>query len=209
MKPQFKPEEIYIDLSKLSEEQQGKVISILPEPINKDDYDITYLHFYLIYDDEDCMWWVSTKYFLAEKTELTYSQFLDMMGESEEKSKVIENSEKELINNDGTLYIGEGLENYYKDQLERTGKFKVASIDATSEEVLQVENYISIEELTKLCNDYNRNTLKITNLERDLEYKRSWSKESIAIKEIHKEVSHAQAIKENAKSKLQEIGIVF
>ena len=209
MKPQFKREEIYLDLSKLSEEQQGKVISILPEPINKDDYDITYLHFYLIYDDEDCMWWVSTKYFLAEKTELTYSQFLDMMGESEEKSKVIENSEKELINNDGTLYIGEGLENYYKDQLERTGKFKVASIDATSEEVLQVENYISIEELTKLCNDYNRNTLKITNLERDLEYKRSWSKESIAIKEIHKEVSHAQAIKENAKSKLQEIGIVF
>ena len=76
-------------------------------------------------------------------------------------------------------------------------------------EVLQVENCISIEELTKLCNDYNRNTLKITNLERDLEYKRSWSKESIAIKEIHKEISHAQAIKENAKSKLQEIGIVF
>ena len=52
-----------------------------------------------------------------------------MMGESEEKSKVIENSEKELINNDGTLYIGEGLENYYKDQLERTGKFKVVSIE--------------------------------------------------------------------------------
>ena len=147
MKPKFKPEEIYIDLSKLSEEQQGKVISLLPKPINEDDYDIIYLHFYLIYDDEDCMWWVSTKYFLAEKTELTYSQFLDMMGESEEKSKVIENSEKEMINNDGTLYIGEGLENYYKDQLERTGKFKVASIDTTSEEVLQVENngWISVE----------------------------------------------------------------
>ena len=74
---------------------------------------------------------------------------------------------------------------------------------------MRKSNYISIEELTKLCNDYNRNTLKITNLERDLEYKRSWSKESIAIKEIHKEVSHAQAIKENAKSKLQEIGIIF
>ena len=56
-------------------------------------------------------------------------------------------AEKELINNDGTLYIGEGLENYYKDQLERTGKFKVASIDTTSEEVLQVENngWISVE----------------------------------------------------------------
>ena len=146
MKPQFKPEEIYLDLSKLSEEQQRKVIALLRKPINKDDYDITYLHFYLIYD-EGCMWWVSTKYFLADKTELTYSQFLDMMGEGEEKSKVIENSEKELINNDGTLYIGEGLENYYKDQLERTGKFKVVSIDATSGEVLKVENngWISVE----------------------------------------------------------------
>ena len=161
MKPQFKPEEIYLDLSKLSEEQQRKVIALLPKPINKDDYEITFLHFYLIYDDEDCMWWVSTKYFLAEKTELTYSQFLDMMGESKEKSKVIENSEKELINNDGTLYIGEGLENYYKDQLERTGKFKVVSIDATSEEVLQVDIYsgeLNTERIStykKLSEQYN------------------------------------------------------
>ena len=91
MKPQFKPEEIYLDLSKLSEEQQRKVIALLPEPINKDDYDISFLHFYLIYDDEDCIWWVSTKYFLAEKTELTYSQFLDMMGESEEVLQVENN----------------------------------------------------------------------------------------------------------------------
>lgn len=142
MEAQFKPEEIYLDLSKLSEEQRRKVIALLPKPINEDDYDITYLHFYLIYDDEDCMWWVSTKYFLAEKTEITYSQFLDMIGESEEKSKVIENSEKERINNDGTLYIGEGLENYYKDQLERTGKFKVVAIDASNEEVVQVENIL-------------------------------------------------------------------
>ena len=91
MKPQFKREEIYLDLSKLSEEQQRKVISLLPKPINKDDYDISFLHFYLIYDDEDCMWWVSTKYFLAEKTKLTYSQFLDMMGESEEVLQVENN----------------------------------------------------------------------------------------------------------------------
>ena len=91
MKPQFKPEEIYLDLSKLSNEQQRKVIALLPEPINKDDYDIGYLHFYLIYDDEDCMWWVSQKYFLAEKTEINYSQFLDMMGESEEVLQVENN----------------------------------------------------------------------------------------------------------------------
>lgn len=159
MEAQFKPEEIYLDLSKLSEEQRRKVIALLPKPINEDDYDITYLHFYLIYDDEDCMWWVSTKYFLAEKTEITYSQFLDMMGESEE--------------------------------------------------VLQVENKISIDELTKLCNEYNISNLKISNLKRDLEYKDSWREESFAIQEIKKEISMYEKLKENSKSKLQEIGIVF
>ena len=127
MKPQFKPEEIYIDLSKLSEEQQRKVIALLPEPEACNQYEIIKLHF-ILWLDEYNKWWVyGTE--IKNKTELTYSQFLDMMGESEEKSKVIENSEKELINNDGTLYIGEGLENYYKDQLERTGKFKVVSIE--------------------------------------------------------------------------------
>ena len=138
MKPQFKPEEIYLDLSKLSEEQIKKVIALLPEPEACNQYEIIKLHF-ILWLDEYNKWWVyGTE--IKNKTELTYSQFLDMMGESEEKSKVIENSEKELINNDGTLYIGEGLENYYKDQLERTGKFKVVSIDATSGEVLKVEN---------------------------------------------------------------------
>ena len=61
------PENSFIDLSNLSEEQQRKAIALLPEPINKDDYDITYLHFYLIYDDEDCMWWVPKISKTAEK----------------------------------------------------------------------------------------------------------------------------------------------
>ena len=167
MKPQFKLEEIYLDLSKLSEEQQRKAIALLPIDnisaqiyfmVKHEDWNVIKEFTYLFFNDKK-VWQI----FFSKregKQELTYSQFLDMM-------------------------------------------------EGKSEEILQVENYISIEELTKLCNDYNRNTLKITNLERDLEYKRSWSKESIAIKEIHKEVSHAQAIKENAKSKLQEIGIVF
>ena len=141
MKPQFKPEEIYLDLSKLSEEQQERVMCVTGTTIEW----IKYAG-YLIYHKG---WKTSNKSWLKDQnlTELTYSQFLDMMGESKEKSKVIENSEKELINNDGTLYIGEGLENYYKDQLERTGKFKVVSIDATSGEVLKVENngWISVE----------------------------------------------------------------
>lgn len=109
MKPQFKHEEIYLDLSKLSEEQQRKVIALLPEPINKDDYDIIYMHFYLIYDDEDCMWWVSTKYFLAEKTELTYSQFLDMMGETSADISILESTSKNeevlQVENDGWIEV--------------------------------------------------------------------------------------------------------
>ena len=152
MKPQFKLEQIYLDLSKLSEEQQRKISVLINGVLN-----LNSDRFLLSFNPYNQKWELHK--YLYNGKELTYSQFLDMMGESEE--------------------------------------------------VLQVDNYISIEELTKLCNDYNRNTLKITNLERDLDYKRSWSKESIAIKEIHKEVSHAQAIKENAKSKLQEIGIVF
>ena len=128
MKPN--KENIFINLSKLSKEQQIKAIALLPKPLNHDDYYISDKFIYLIFDDEDdLIWWIAPKYLIKGKTELTYSQFLDMMGESEEKSKVIENSEKELINNDGTIYIGEGLENYYKDQLERTGKFKVVSIE--------------------------------------------------------------------------------
>ena len=136
MKPQFKLEEIYLDLSKLSEEQQERVMCITGTTIEW----IKYAG-YLIYHKG---WKTSNKSWLKDQnlTELTYSQFLDMMGESKEKSKVIENSEKERINNDGTLYIGEGLENYYKDQLERTGKFKVVAIDASSEEVVQVENIL-------------------------------------------------------------------
>ena len=124
MKPQFKPEEIYLDLSKLSEEQQRKLSDIIG-------FNLWITFPFLYFDDKLKIWnqGRSESQSFKGKQELTYSQFLDMMGESEEKSKVIENSEKEMINNDGTLYIGEGLENYYKDQLERTGKFKVVSIE--------------------------------------------------------------------------------
>ena len=155
MKPQFKLEEIYLDLSKLSEEQQINIFKVLNENnqlLTAQLHDIFYFRKYsefnfysLLFLNQWKIWQVTHK--IHNLKELTYSQFLDMMGESKEKSKVIENSEKERINSDGTLYIGEGLENYYKEQLERTGKFKVVSIDATSEEVLQVENngWIKIE----------------------------------------------------------------
>jgi len=158
MKPQFKPEEIYIDLSKLSEEQQGKVIALLPGPEACNQYEIFKLQHFILSLDEYNKWWVyGTE--VKGKQELTYSQFLDMMGESEE--------------------------------------------------VLQVENKISIKEITELCNEYNRSDLKISNLKRDLEYKKSWNEESFAIQEIKQQISILQKIKETAQSKLQEIGIVF
>ena len=119
MKPQFKREEIYLDLSKLSEEQQRKVISLLPiDNISAqiyfmgsyEDWNVIKKFTYLFFNDKK-VWQICFSK-REGKQELTYSQFLDMIGESEDKSKVIENSEKELINN-----------------------------DASSEEVVQVENY--------------------------------------------------------------------
>ena len=88
MKPQFKLEEIYIDLSKLSEEQQRKVISLLPEPRIRNAYSITNNYKYL-HLNMSIKWFVDSE--KMNKTELTYSQFLDMMGESEEVLQVENN----------------------------------------------------------------------------------------------------------------------
>ena len=89
MKPQFKPEEIYLDLSKLSEEQQRKVIALLPPKKRDNQYEIQKVHF-ILYLDKNKKWWVfGTE--IKNKTELTYSQFLDMMGESEEVLQVENN----------------------------------------------------------------------------------------------------------------------
>ena len=86
MKPQFKPEEIYLDLSKLSEEQQRKVIALLPPKKRDNQYEIQKVHF-ILYLDEKKKWWVfGTE--IKNKTELTYSQFLDMMGGGEEVLQV-------------------------------------------------------------------------------------------------------------------------
>jgi len=152
MKPQFKREEIYIDLSKLSEEQQRKISVLINGILN-----LNSDRFLLSFNPYNQKWELHK--YLYNGKELTYSQFLDMMGESEE--------------------------------------------------VLQVENKISIKEITELCNEYNRSDLKISNLKRDLEYKKSWNEESFAIQEIKQQISILQKIKETAQSKLQEIGIVF
>ena len=95
MKSQFKPEEIYLDLSKLSEEQQRKVISLLPiDNISAqiyfmgsyEDWNVIKKFTYLFFNDKK-VWQICFSK-REGKQELTYSQFLDMMGESEEALEV-------------------------------------------------------------------------------------------------------------------------
>ena len=85
MKPQFKLEEIYLDLSKLSEEQQERVMCVTGITIEW----IKYAG-YLIYHKG---WKTSNKSWLKDQnlTELTYSQFLDMMGVESEEVLQVEN----------------------------------------------------------------------------------------------------------------------
>ena len=168
----FKKENIYIDLSKLSEEE----IKSLPNII------------------------IESGEFIYEMTEnmLNTGGLIDEDGDS--SYILLAKSNK----NEWIAYLESGC----KDKTEITlSEFR--QLFSKGEEVLQVENYISIEELTKLCNEYNRSNLKISNLKRDLEYKNNWDEQSFAIQQIKQEISILQKIKENAKSKLQYIGIEF
>ena len=86
MKPQFKPEQIYLDLSELSKEQQRKVIEI-------SNVSVDYLKYapFLIYLNDKFITSNGGYIHRENLTELTYSQFLDMMGESEEVLQVENN----------------------------------------------------------------------------------------------------------------------
>lgn len=109
MKPQFKREEIYLDLSKLSEEQQRKVISLLPiDNISAqiyfmgsyEDWNVIKKFTYLFFNDNKVWQICDSK--IPDKTELNYTQFLEMMGESEEILQV-ENILKYLANRNNEL----------------------------------------------------------------------------------------------------------
>ena len=84
MKPQFKPEEIYLDLSKLSEEQQRKISVLINGVLN-----LNSDRFLLSFNPYNQKWELHK--YLYNGKELTYSQFLDMMGESEEVLQVENN----------------------------------------------------------------------------------------------------------------------
>ena len=93
MKPQFKREEIYLDLSKLSEEQRKYV----GEVTNTDKIQKFFKPFpYLFFDNRFSSWNQCTHHdsdLLNDKTELTYSQFLDMMEGKSEEVLQVENNE--------------------------------------------------------------------------------------------------------------------
>ena len=153
MKPQFKPEEIYLDLSKLNEEQQRKVIALLPEPRIRNDYSITNNYKYL-HLNMSIQWFVDSE--KMNKTELTYSQFLDMMGETSGENtednetnflKYIANQRNEfarfvVLNYDvsGHLKLRTEIDSLLIAYDQMANKLKNEQAP-TSEEVLQVDIY--------------------------------------------------------------------
>ena len=81
MKPQFKLEQIYLDLSKLSEEQQRKISTLINGLLNLNSDRLL-----LSFNPYNLKWELYKNLYYGK--ELTYSQFLDMMGESEEALQV-------------------------------------------------------------------------------------------------------------------------
>ena len=223
---------IFLDLSKCREEEQKHIFSLLPPEPHRDTYNIFRSYKYLQFIPkskfrEKVKWMVGKQAF--DKVELTYSVCIKLFegGESKEDFAIYKRTFNEIpyprveweCNCGFKHCLNEGFErDYRKDNFKEirlpTGrclkcKKEIKTHSLESKEVLQVENKISIKEITELCNEYNRSNLKISNLKRDLEYKKSWNEESFAIQEIKQQISILQKIKETAQSKLQEIGIVF
>ena len=84
---QFKKEEIYLNLSKCTEEEQIKVISLLPDKVLHNQYEILESHYKLYFDSVN--WWVLNDVQALSKTELTYPEFIKLFegGEGKKKKK--------------------------------------------------------------------------------------------------------------------------
>ena len=72
----MKKENIYIDLSKCSEEEQKHIFSLLPESLSSLQYEIDEYNFMLDYEDDE--WWVNGTKPPIYKTELTYPEFIKL-----------------------------------------------------------------------------------------------------------------------------------
>ena len=89
MKPTI--ENSFLNLSKLSEEQKRKVIALLPEEKIECDYDINEVCYFLIYEEDEVKWSVLHNFWIKGKQELTYTQFIEMMGGENKEVLLVEN----------------------------------------------------------------------------------------------------------------------
>lgn len=81
----------YLDLSKCTEEEQEHIFSLLPEPINEEDYMI-FDSFYNLHSHNE-RWYCGSSWVSIDKTELTYPEFIKLFegGESKEVLQVENN----------------------------------------------------------------------------------------------------------------------
>lgn len=75
LKADLPKKEIYLDLSKLTKEQQKEIIIMLPRTKFIAQYDITDICFFLSYHTDSSNWWVWSSEYNISKTEINYEQF--------------------------------------------------------------------------------------------------------------------------------------
>ena len=92
----IKKENSFLDLSKLSEEQQKHIFSLLPKPDDVIEYDIFEQYTLLHYDENIDTWYVEDVERVRGKTELAYSEFIKLF---EEPTKLPSELLKEYFKN--------------------------------------------------------------------------------------------------------------
>ena len=155
-------EKYFIDLSKLSDEQQKHIVSLLPDRKKTVQYWFDKHNILLYFDDEDGLWWVNGDIAPADKTEITYPEFIKLFegGESKEDFAIYKRTfnnipypRVEWECNCGFKHcLNEGFEqDYRKDNFKEirlpTGnclkcKKEIKTHSLESKEVLQVENTV-------------------------------------------------------------------
>ena len=82
-------EKYFIDLSKLGEEQQKHIFSLLPERKKTVQYWFDKHNILLYFDNVDGLWWVNGDIAPFDKTELTYPDFIKLFEGGEEENTEI------------------------------------------------------------------------------------------------------------------------
>ena len=106
-----KKEEIYLDLSKCSEQEQIKAISLLPNPKFDNQYEINNMDFMLSFDEND-QWWVFG-YEILNKQEISFPEFCELF--QDEKAGAPISKEVLQVENNGWVKI-ENTDQRYPDQ---------------------------------------------------------------------------------------------